>query len=351
MSKRVDMTRLMKTIEINKSLLLKSSLKDDRYNIVNEMAELLVSKDTSRVLRYDMKSDTVSNDTIGGPRFIDGTWKEVDGEIKIFLDKASEDKDNIYVLILNDIDEVKNLSSALDDVLSRMEQRDCSIMLNNGRYMMVSSNVYVIATVTMIRGLDRWTLDRFIMYDLEDKTMYKKIISSLERDDMVKNILLKYRYRESISEMLAIMLVQTLDIVYKASGHIQPVKTTIITDKPRGKIDLERSIQCGAYFEGKLVCEVYERSIDNKYMQLIKFAMETLLQYEKIDGIKMSDYVKNQFVAILGMLNEVSDIIYDSSMLYMDAPICYKPVMTVCKAIIEECRKEIFNNKFKMGEV
>lgn len=167
MNNEVDITSLMEIINLDNSLMLKSSSKDDRYNIANEMTELLVSGDTNRVLRYDMKRDTVSNDTIGGLRFVNGIWNEVDGEIKMFLDKASEDKDNNYVLIVNDIDEVDNLSSAFDGVLHGMEQRGTSYIMNRGIKMMVSANVYIITTVTEWKDLDRWTKERFLMVDLE----------------------------------------------------------------------------------------------------------------------------------------------------------------------------------------
>lgn len=167
MSKRVDVTYLMEIIDIDNSLMLKSSSKDDRYNIANELAELLVSGDIKRVLRYDMKRDTVFNDTIGGLRFVNGIWNEVDGEIKIFLDKASEDEDNNYALIVNDIDEVDNLSSAFDSVLYGMEERGIPYIVNCEIKMMVSANVYIITTVTEWKDLDRWTKDRFSMVDLE----------------------------------------------------------------------------------------------------------------------------------------------------------------------------------------
>lgn len=167
MSERVDVTHLMEIIDIDNSLMLKSSSKDARYNIANELAELLVSGDINRVLRYDMKRDTVFNDTIGGLRFVNGIWDEVDGEIKIFLDKAAEDENNNYVLIVNDIDEVDNLGSAFDSVLHGMEERGVSYLASCKVEMMVSANIYIIATVTEWKGLDRWTRDRFSMVDLE----------------------------------------------------------------------------------------------------------------------------------------------------------------------------------------
>ncbi|MBE5940639.1 MAG: hypothetical protein E7266_09625 [Lachnospiraceae bacterium] len=167
MNNRVNITTLMEIINLDNSLMLKSSSKDDRYNIANELAELLVSGDIKRVLRYDMKRDTAFNDTIGGLRVVNGIWNEVDGEIKIFLDKASEDEDNNYVLIVNDIDEVDNLSSAFDGVLHGMEERGISYIVDCKIKMMVSANVYIITTVTEWKDLDRWTKDRFSMVDLE----------------------------------------------------------------------------------------------------------------------------------------------------------------------------------------
>jgi 5-methylcytosine-specific restriction endonuclease McrBC regulatory subunit McrC len=186
---------------------------------------------------------------------------------------------------------------------------------------------------------------------MEDKNIRKKIIKILEKNEMVKRILLENKNNESISELLAILLMQTLDIVYREGGHMQKVDVIIVTDKPRGKIELARSIQCGAYFEGKLVCVICEKTIDNKYMRLIKFVMKTLLQYEKIDHIKMSEHVKYQFIARLDKLKKVSEIRYDSSMLGMNVPRCYGAIMVVCKAILEECNNEIMNEIIRRGEL
>lgn len=169
--------------------------------------------------------------------------------------------------------------------------------------------------------------------------MDERIIKELNKNEMVKRIVSKNSEVESVNELLAISLYQTFDIVYRCGGHMQYVLTEILTDMPRGNINMTKSIQTGAYARGMMYCKVYKKNINNRYTQIMKLAMSMFLEYEKASSDKMSEKTKKRFMMRMNALREVSDIVYSNSLLRIQLPVCYKPVMSVCKIIFEECKK------------
>ena len=121
------------------------------------------------------------------------------------------------------------------------------------------------------------------------------------------------------------------------SGMLQEYKNTSeITDKPKGKIDVPKSILTGGYQRGLLSCSYFKLDINNDGNKVIKLALKILLKYK-------SDIEKDnvsKLMSIMTYLNKVSDVLpkeVDFGNIELDGlSVEYKTAFYISKLIIEE---------------
>lgn len=140
------------------------------------------------------------------------------------------------------------------------------------------------------------------------------------------------------NELLATMLINSFEIIYR-NGYIKKYKReTIITDKPHGKINIAKSLQLGVYNKGKLVCEVDTLNINNKLNQVIKLAFSLLINSNKVTEDTISNELMTKLYKCREKLREVQNIQVVPELLQNmnDIPEWYKPIYAVCKLIIND---------------
>ena len=140
------------------------------------------------------------------------------------------------------------------------------------------------------------------------------------------------------NDLLAVLLTKSFDIAYKNGMMTKTKRTEIVTDKVRGKINITKSIQTGAYARGKMVCEINIRDIDDELNRIIKASMNVLLSCDKISDNKINKKNKLGINRRLTLLSNVSNTRVDMSNFNKlhNIPEWYKPVINVCKLIIQD---------------
>ena len=139
------------------------------------------------------------------------------------------------------------------------------------------------------------------------------------------------------NELLAELLIKSFDIVYRNGYLKQYKKETIVTTKPHGRINVAKSISTGAYFQGKMVCDVNKLDINNKLNQIIKSTFEYLIRLNKTSEDKISDNTISRLYFCMDKLKGVDTLPLSNRLLCerLDIPRWYRPVIAICKLIIE----------------
>ena len=98
-----------------------------------------------------------------------GNWTLTPGAFKSMCDKAQKDKDNKYVLIIDEINRA-NTEEVLGEMFNLMESRGIEITSRTGEKLVMPENLYIIATMNSIdRGagqLDMATISRFAVVNI-----------------------------------------------------------------------------------------------------------------------------------------------------------------------------------------
>lgn len=98
-----------------------------------------------------------------------GNWTLKPGAFKSMCDKAQKDKDNKYVLIIDEINRA-NTEEVLGEMFNLMESREVEITSRTGEKLVMPKNLYIIATMNSIdRGagyLDMATISRFAVVNI-----------------------------------------------------------------------------------------------------------------------------------------------------------------------------------------
>ena len=137
------------------------------------------------------------------------------------------------------------------------------------------------------------------------------------------------------NDLLATLLCRAFELLYK-NGYIKDYnQEQVVTDKPRGRLNIPKSVSSGQLGRAKLVCNVSNIGIDTRLNRIIKSSFSVLIESDKANDDKMNRNLKAKLYRYRGMLDNVSDIQVSLKELYEinEVPEWYKPIFAVCKLI------------------
>ena len=144
-----------------------------------------------------------------------------------------------------------------------------------------------------------------------------------------------YEELNGTHDLLAALLCNSFELLYK-NGYIKEYnKEQIITGKPRGRVSIPKSIEKGSIGSAKLACNVSNIGIDTQLNRIIKASFSILIESNKLVDDKIDRNLMAKLYRYREMLDNVSDIQVSLKELYeiTDIPEWYKPIFTVCKLI------------------
>lgn len=144
-----------------------------------------------------------------------------------------------------------------------------------------------------------------------------------------------YEELNGTHDLLAALLCNSFELLYK-NGYIKEYnKEQIITGKPRGRVNIPKSIERGSIGSAKLVCNVSNIGIDSKLNRIIKASFSILIESNKLVDDKINKNLMAKLYRYREMLDNVSDIEISLRELYSitELPEWYRPIFTVCKLI------------------
>ena len=175
-------------------------------------------------------------------------------------------------------------------------------------------------------------------HKIEWKNIYYMICYCVDELKYFSEDLIQQEEIKGTHDLLAQLLINSFEILYR-NGYIKRYRQeTIVTDKPYGKIDIPESIRTGNYEQGKLVCIVDTMDINNKLNQIIKAAFTVLIESNNIIDDKISDKLLSKLYYFRDMLKGVDsiDITYKLISSKTDIPEWYKPIFAVCKMVLSD---------------
>ena len=144
-----------------------------------------------------------------------------------------------------------------------------------------------------------------------------------------------YEELNGTHDLLAALLCNSFELLYK-NGYIKEYnKEQIITGKPRGRVSIPKSIEKGSIGSAKLVCNVSNIGIDSELNRIIKASFSILIESNKLVDDKINKNLMAKLYRYREMLDNVSDIEISLRELYSitELPEWYRPIFTVCKLI------------------
>lgn len=171
---------------------------------------------------------------------------------------------------------------------------------------------------------------------LEWKNIYYMLCYCVDELAYFEQSEIDYEEVNGTNDLLAALLCNAFNILYR-NGYIKEYKKEqIITDKPMGSINVPKSITSGCLAKGKLTCLVSKLNIDNKYNRIIKAAFSILLNVNNISDDTINDGLLLQLSNYNQMLKKVKDIQISEETLIdiKEVPEWYKPSLVVCELII-----------------
>lgn len=144
-----------------------------------------------------------------------------------------------------------------------------------------------------------------------------------------------YEELNGTHDLLAALLCNSFELLYK-NGYIKEYnKEQIITSKPRGRVNIPKSIEKGSIGSAKLVCNVSNIGIDSELNRIIKASFSILIESNKLVDDKINKNLMAKLYRYREMLDNVSDIEISLRELYSitELPEWYRPIFTVCKLI------------------
>ena len=173
---------------------------------------------------------------------------------------------------------------------------------------------------------------------IEWKNIYYMICYCVDELKYFDENLIKQEEINGTHDLLAQLLINSFELLYR-NGYIKKYrKETIVTNKPYGNIDIAESIRTGANEQGKLVCHVDTLDTNNKLNQIIKSAFNVLIISNNIIEDKIDNKLITQLYRYRDVLKYVDDIEISYQLLNekINIPEWYRPIFAVCKMILND---------------
>ena len=170
------------------------------------------------------------------------------------------------------------------------------------------------------------------------RNMYKNLYYMLcYAVDELKYMRLSDTDAESINgsaDLLAELLIKTLDIWSKNNPLREYKEITFDTDKPTGRINVYESYASGVIYQGKMNCTQYKLNVDTIQNQIIKLALRVLLKCHDISVNKRTQL--NKYYTQFDYVSTISEQEYRGikSRANRNLPAYYKPVISASIIII-----------------
>ena len=206
----VDATVLEKVLSIKKALLLMSPPGTGKTTTARELAKYIIGEDNpNRYKLVSFNQTTSYTDVIGGYQNIgvDGkeNWQVEKGSLANFCEKASVDKGNKYIYIIDEINRA-NTEAVLGEAITALEQRDTPVDTNAKFELTIPNNVYIVATMnsadSSITELDNALLDRFAIYNMPSIKLRPEEIKPKAESNLLTAISLVLDALEEINSIL-----------------------------------------------------------------------------------------------------------------------------------------------------
>lgn len=188
----VDANVLCKILKIKKALLLVSPPGTGKTTTAIELSKLITGVvKSNRVVLVSFNQSTSYSDIIGGLQNVNGEWELIKGSLADIADKANNDRENIYIYIIDEINRA-NTESVIGEAMTALAKRGETVYTNIKTELVIPDNLYIIATMnstdTSVANLDSATLDRFAVYNMpEIKIKASNINSELSQDKKLKD--------------------------------------------------------------------------------------------------------------------------------------------------------------------
>ena len=167
---------------------------------------ILNGKDSDRLTVLSFNQATEYSDTVSGLRQDkNGIWKNVNGTIKRICTDAANNKDEKYIIVLDEINRGNTLA-ALGEYLTAMSQIGKKIVCNTGETIVMPENVYIIATMnttdSSVTKLDAALRDRFAIVEMKAKKFDVNDIKSDADEELKKAIKIAIDYIDAVNSVL-----------------------------------------------------------------------------------------------------------------------------------------------------
>lgn len=132
---------------------------------------ILGETNSDRLKIVSFNQTTEYGDIVSGQRQDkNGHWRVVPGTLKHCSDVALKDQENVYILIIDEINR-GDVEKVLGEYITAMSKIGQPIIDNTGEVIIMPNNLYIIATMNTIDSsvseLDAATRDRFAMFNMK----------------------------------------------------------------------------------------------------------------------------------------------------------------------------------------
>lgn len=176
--------------------------------------------------------------------------------------------------------------------------------------------------------------------NIQWKNIYYMICYCVEELEYFDDSEIDYEKVTGTHDLLAQLLVNSFEKILINGYTNRYTGEEIITDKPYGIINIEKSYQTGEYGQGRLICEISKYNENNYENQIIKAAFNLLLDAnEKLDS-PISDDLNVKLNRYRNKLNNVDNIKMTKEKVdkinIKQVERWYRPAIAVSKLIIND---------------
>lgn len=181
------------------------------------------------------------------------------------------------------------------------------------------------------------------------RNLYFMLCYAADETKMLIRDNVSFEDNTGIDELLGVLIINTLGI--KDRGYnIQGYKTAeICSNKVYGRVDLLKSVTSGKIFHGELYSTVRKLDKDTIYNRIILLALSKIINRDLSSDThnKLMSYIKSLTGVTLIDMYEYRRI----SLHMINVPKHYRPIMTVCKLVLENILASNDEYEEKPGEL